>query len=136
MPTKESAPLDLEEGVEYRVRLYRHAEPAPEVVYEGPTTFTISPLPRVRGYGDRYSIKPSCHPTLDATGAVGETRQCPDYRPGAHSIEYGERYTMCLLDRYDPSQPYGPTAPTLAEALEMSLDVFCSQEGLSGIEFR
>jgi hypothetical protein len=127
----EPTDMDLKPGVEYRVRLYRHDEPEPTVVFEGMTTFILSDdLPMVRRLGKRWRIQASCLP-----GWENITGELPGYRPGDPCIEFGERFILYLLDRGDPAKPYGPDGPSHREALEMALDTWAATEGIDGIRF-
>lgn len=113
------------------MRLYRHGSRKSSVVFEGTTTFKISDdLPYVRRLGKRWRITAACLPGWEVI-----TGEVPGYRSGADCIEFGERYVLCFLDRYDPERPYGPDGPTSREALEMALDTFAAGEGITSIKF-
>jgi len=124
--------IDLNSDVDYRVRIIRAADdhnPNGITYFEGLTRFRLRPLPRFRGIpGPRYEITPVAH---DLGGAQYPT----DYRNGADMIAGPGDMLCILLDRYrDPMRPYGAGGPDAGEAIEMALDVFCTQEGLNGIE--
>ena len=131
MPRRVPVPLDLMDGEPYEVQLCRHTRgPAPEVLFEGETTFEITPMPSVRGYGDRWCIRPACAPHLEAVGTAGVSRHSSGYRTGSWMIEFSEAIFMVLMARDQRPDP-----DTMRAHLEMTLDVFCVQEGLDGVTF-
>lgn len=128
--------MDLQADVDYRVRLYRHSEPQPVVVYEGPARFTITNVKPIRAHGrtwKRWQISVNCLP--GDVAVCGAPSVDLSYRPGGSTIEFGERHILYLLDREDPERPYGPDGPTVTEALRMAVETFAVQEGITDVRF-
>lgn len=118
-------------GEAYRVRVYRYSESGePTTDFEGLTTFTVSAAPSIRRRGitwPRWRIEAECLP-----GKIMITGSGPafdGYSPGGTALEFGERFTVCLLDREDPE------VKNLRAPLEMALDVFMVSEGVTSIQW-
>ncbi len=135
MPPWQPPDIDLDQTTEYQVQILRAADdahPAGTLLYEGPTRFRLTPLPRVRSIpGRRYEVTPLAYDR-------NQGWQFPtDYQAGATMIVGPDDVLCIFLDRYtDPNRPYGPDGPTAREALEMNLDVFLTQNGLNGITWQ
>ena len=106
----------------------------PTFHYEGPTTFTGSPLPKVARFGDRWLIEATCLPGVEYVVAE---KGATSYRNGDVAVDEGDgRYCILLLDRSDPLRPYGASGPHVTDALEMAAETFAVSEGLGSITFR
>lgn len=127
--------MDLRPDIDYRVRLYRHGDPQPTVIYEGLSRFTINAIQPVRVHGrawKRWLLTVNCLPGgIAVCGAPPLTV----YRPGDGSIEFGERHILYLLDRGDPERPFGSDGPSGVEVLWMALETFAIEHGITYIRF-
>lgn len=124
MPRQPKAPLDLDldETTEYRVRVISHHR-GTHTVFEGLTRFRIEDLPRYRGdHGPRKLLATHAAPGMEWVAPA-------DYQPGASTLDNG-LYVCVLLDRH-----VEPDTDRWRAQMEMSLDVLCVQEGLSGVTF-
>ena len=124
--------LDIEEGTEYRVLIFdcRNHGAEPHVFFDGTTRFTIDPMPNVRRLGQRWALRPTCMPNLEAIGG-DPGKWCPDYAPGRESISFGESYLLYFLDRHDPRVWHAESARRTAEAVGQ----FFQNNGIESITF-
>lgn len=114
--------LDLDETTEYPVRLVSHHR-GTRTVFEGLTRFRLTDMPRFRGdQGPRKMIAPVVAPTMEWVAPS-------DYQTGASTLDNGI-YVCVLLDRHEELD-----LGRVREQCEMTLDVLCVQEGLSGVTF-
>lgn len=128
-------PIDLREGEVYPARVERLADdehPAGVTHYEGPVTFRLRTLPKNRVVRHERTV---ITPVAPDGRTFGEFMYPGNYRNGGDIIEDGYNGVV-LLDRWqDPTRPWGEHGPTLREGLEMALDVFAVEHGLTGITF-
>ena len=94
-------------------------------------------MPYVRGHGDRYEIVADLCTRFARWGTTGGRAAVYGYRNGASAIEFSEAVFMVLLERAEARAELvvGGDDWQARASLEMALDVFCVQEGLSGVTF-